>query len=516
MSARARASGRRTNRRAHADDGLVGDRWQPYLEADGRIHRDNQLTIASTRLLALIADPERWPLAGDNLLVDMGLDKESLPAGSRLAIGETVVVEISEEPHTGCAKFSARFGRDALKFINSPEGRELRLRGLNAHVIVPGTISTGDAVRRVWLSRSPAARARARPPENLGVPVDVGLGRRRRHERHVVERGQQDAPVQREEVHVALELAVDRSVRPPRRCAASRPNQYSARQPSRVTCHGRPCSAIRRLDAVRPALGERDHVRERLVGEHLASVARIAASESALRQRPADAADVDVLGSIAASSARRPPRRTRRRRRGCRRRSASHRDHVRLEPVRRVYPPGPRRSCASRRSRATCRSHAVSSRSAAWNPGLGMHDPDVRQRRLGEHERDVAVRELALERVDVVELDDPRRDRRIDRRPEVAAARATTPSVAERRERLVDRAVVAPVEDEDLRPPGEVAGEADREAVGVGRRQRELPARQPNRRVSSSPTQIASSRGQHERDPAARLLAHRLTVGAGA
>ena len=134
-----------------AEDGLVGDRWQPYLEADGRVHRDNQLTIASTRMLGLIADPERWPLAGDNLLVDMGLDKESLPAGSRLAIGGTVVVEISEEPHTGCAKFSARFGSDALKFINSPEGRELRLRGVNAHVIVPGTISTGDAVRRIWL-----------------------------------------------------------------------------------------------------------------------------------------------------------------------------------------------------------------------------------------------------------------------------------------------------------------------------------------------------------------------------
>ena len=134
-----------------AEDGLVGDRWQPNLEASGRVHRDNQLTIASTQLLGLIADPERWPLAGDNLLVDMGLDKASLPTGSRLAIGDTVVVEISEEPHTGCAKFSARFGSDALRFINSPEGRELRLRGVNAHVVVPGTISAGDAIRRVWL-----------------------------------------------------------------------------------------------------------------------------------------------------------------------------------------------------------------------------------------------------------------------------------------------------------------------------------------------------------------------------
>lgn len=133
------------------EEGLVGDRWTAGVDADGRPHRDNQLTIASTRVLGLIADPERWPLAGDNLLVDMGLDKESLPAGSRLAIGDTVVLEISEEPHTGCAKFSARFGSDALKFINSPEGRELRLRGVNAHVIVPGTVSTGDTVRRIWL-----------------------------------------------------------------------------------------------------------------------------------------------------------------------------------------------------------------------------------------------------------------------------------------------------------------------------------------------------------------------------
>ena len=133
------------------EDGLVGDRWHPHDDGSGRVFRDNQLTIASIHVLGLIADEERWPLAGDNLLVSMGLDKESLPTGSRLAIGDTVVVQISEEPHTGCAKYSARFGSDALKFVNSPEGRELRLRGVNAHVIVPGTIATGDTVRRIRL-----------------------------------------------------------------------------------------------------------------------------------------------------------------------------------------------------------------------------------------------------------------------------------------------------------------------------------------------------------------------------
>jgi MOSC domain-containing protein YiiM len=131
------------------EDGLVGDRWAPRVDKNGDVFRQNQLTLASTHLLALIAEPERWPLSGDNLLVDMGLDTESLPVGSRLAIGDDVIVEISEVPHTGCAKFSARFGSDALKFVNSPEGRALRLRGVNAHVVVPGAVSTGDAIRRL-------------------------------------------------------------------------------------------------------------------------------------------------------------------------------------------------------------------------------------------------------------------------------------------------------------------------------------------------------------------------------
>jgi len=133
------------------EDGLVGDRWRAsaFVHPDGSVGRENQLTLMSTRMLELIAEPARWPLSGDNLLVDMGLDLESLPVGSRLAIGDEVVVQISEIPHTGCAKFSARFGSDALKFINSPEGRALRLRGVNAHVITPGAVSTGDPIRRL-------------------------------------------------------------------------------------------------------------------------------------------------------------------------------------------------------------------------------------------------------------------------------------------------------------------------------------------------------------------------------
>jgi MOSC domain-containing protein YiiM len=132
--------------------GLVGDGWAARgsrSTPDGSADPDAQLTVMSTRVLeAIEPDRERWPLAGDQLYVDFDLSLETLPAGSRLAIG-TAVIEVSETPHTGCAKFSARFGSDALRWINSPVGRAHRMRGLNARIVAAGTVRTGDAVRRV-------------------------------------------------------------------------------------------------------------------------------------------------------------------------------------------------------------------------------------------------------------------------------------------------------------------------------------------------------------------------------
>ncbi len=83
---------------------------------------------------------------GYALLVDLDLSAGALPAGTRLAVG-TAVVELSATPHTGCARFSARFGSDALRWINTPEGREQRRRGANARVIQAGTVRVGDPVR---------------------------------------------------------------------------------------------------------------------------------------------------------------------------------------------------------------------------------------------------------------------------------------------------------------------------------------------------------------------------------
>jgi MOSC domain-containing protein YiiM len=131
-----------------AEHGLVGDRWGRQDHGSTPSYLAAQITVISTRLLAAIEPHrDRWPLAGDQLYVDLDLSEANLPAGSRLAIGRAVL-EVSETPHTGCAKFSARFGSDALRWINSPTGRAHRLRGLNARIVQGGTIRVGDAVHR--------------------------------------------------------------------------------------------------------------------------------------------------------------------------------------------------------------------------------------------------------------------------------------------------------------------------------------------------------------------------------
>jgi len=134
------------------EDGLVGDGWRARgsrSTPDGAADPDRQVTVMSSRYVDLLAGGDRsaWPLAGDQLYVDLDLSEASLPAGTRLAIG-TALVEVTEPPHTGCAKFSARFGSEALRLANSPEGRALRLRGLHVRVLEAGVVRAGDEIRR--------------------------------------------------------------------------------------------------------------------------------------------------------------------------------------------------------------------------------------------------------------------------------------------------------------------------------------------------------------------------------
>lgn len=134
------------------DVGLVGDSWKTRgsrSTPDGSADPAAQLNIMNSRVLALLAQSEeRWQLAGDQLIIDIDMSVENLPPGARLSIG-SAVIEITEKPHTGCAKFAERFGKNALRFISTQTGKHLRLRGACARVVQSGNIRVGDLVSRV-------------------------------------------------------------------------------------------------------------------------------------------------------------------------------------------------------------------------------------------------------------------------------------------------------------------------------------------------------------------------------
>jgi MOSC domain len=133
-------------------EGLVGDSWKIRASnrtPDGSPHPDMQLNVMNARVIALVAGEKgRWPLAGDQLFIDMDVSQENLPPGTRLALG-SAVIEVTDQPHAGCKKFAARFGLDALKLVNSPVGKQLQLRGVNAKVARPGVIRVGDSVKKL-------------------------------------------------------------------------------------------------------------------------------------------------------------------------------------------------------------------------------------------------------------------------------------------------------------------------------------------------------------------------------
>ncbi|MFV2021756.1 MOSC domain-containing protein [Micromonospora sp. LOL_023] len=140
--------------------GLVGDTWAERgssVTDNGSAHPDRQLTVMNSRFVRLVAgdDPQDWGLAGDQLFADLDLHSEALPAGTRLAVGDEAVIEVTAEPHNGCVKFANRYGRDAHKLVWSEQGRQARLRGLYARVVVAGVIRPGDTI---WVL-GPAGRS---------------------------------------------------------------------------------------------------------------------------------------------------------------------------------------------------------------------------------------------------------------------------------------------------------------------------------------------------------------------
>ena len=132
--------------------GAHGDHWAKgcwMSTDDGKPHPDVQICIMNARCIALLAQSrDRWPLAGDNLFIDMDLSPENLPPGQRIAIGSTLL-EITEVPHNGCKFFAERYGKPAVVFVNGKVGRPHRLRGIYARVVQDGKVTVGDKVVKV-------------------------------------------------------------------------------------------------------------------------------------------------------------------------------------------------------------------------------------------------------------------------------------------------------------------------------------------------------------------------------
>jgi len=127
------------------DGGVAGDRWNQAAAPDP----SHQITLMNARVAELVCGANQpLHMPGDNFLVDLDLGPDALPAGSRLRLG-AALLEVSAAPHTGCDKFRARFGSDALRWVSGRAHRGERLRGIHCRVAESGRVAVGDAIEVV-------------------------------------------------------------------------------------------------------------------------------------------------------------------------------------------------------------------------------------------------------------------------------------------------------------------------------------------------------------------------------
>lgn len=134
------------------ENGVEGDRWVNLCWVklkDGSSDPRAQVSLFNSRLMRLIApDKKFWSLAGDNFIVEFDLCL--LRPGQRLSLGEAVI-EISDQPHTGCHKFAIRYGQEVKDYLDSSEGVRHNLRGVYATILQAGKVKVGDSLKKIAL-----------------------------------------------------------------------------------------------------------------------------------------------------------------------------------------------------------------------------------------------------------------------------------------------------------------------------------------------------------------------------
>ncbi len=128
--------------RLEIETGVPGDDWAERPPRDP----EAQLAVMQTGIASLIANGQPLTTFGDNLFVTLDLSARNLPTGTRIAVG-TAIVAVTPKPHDGCAKFDARFGHDALRFVQAKPTRPENRRGICWRVVRPGAVELGDPVR---------------------------------------------------------------------------------------------------------------------------------------------------------------------------------------------------------------------------------------------------------------------------------------------------------------------------------------------------------------------------------
>ncbi|NPD14538.1 hypothetical protein HOY34_04895 [Xinfangfangia sp. D13-10-4-6] len=130
--------------------GIPGERWgkEPWLRLpDGSADPAIQVSILPARVHDLVRpDPEAAIHPGDPVIADLDTSEENLPEGSILQLG-TALIRVSSVFNDGCVKWKVRYGTDAMTWVNLPQHRALRLRGILCSIEKDGVVRRGDEIR---------------------------------------------------------------------------------------------------------------------------------------------------------------------------------------------------------------------------------------------------------------------------------------------------------------------------------------------------------------------------------